>query len=268
VFRPRWWPISVALFTIGGALLLRIHFGEVPSPILDRGIWSLQELADVRGLIRGSLTAPEPLHWLSLPIRALMLISASILGAGTVRLFIKARGRMSQPTIIFMSLGLLHLILINALWFYNDRYYLVLLPSLICLASKLTVETGFSKSAALSGILMLGFLSVSGTWDALRFNQACQEAFNYLRTAGVPVAQIDAGYSITGWMLYAHPENLTQGAKQAEDVPWITSHKKLPYIVSNIPLPGYEILKEFSWKGSLWAVSNSIYVLHKQDGGE
>jgi 4-amino-4-deoxy-L-arabinose transferase-like glycosyltransferase len=266
VFRPRWWPIAVALLTVGGALLLRIHFDDVPSPLSNRGTWSLQELANVRGLIQGNLTAPGPLHRFSLPIRALMLISASILAVGTLRLFIKARGRMSQPTMIIMTIGLLHLILINALWFYHDRYYLVLLPSLIFLSLKLTVKTGFSRSVALSGILMLGFVSVSGTWDALRFNQACLEAFHYLRTAGASIAEIDAGYSITGWMLYAHPEN-SPAANPAEDVPWITSNKKLPYVISNTPLPGHEVLKEFSWKGSVWAVSNTVYALHKQDNG-
>jgi 4-amino-4-deoxy-L-arabinose transferase-like glycosyltransferase len=267
VFRPRWWPLAVALLTIGGALLLRIHFGEVPYPISDRGTWSLQELGDVRALIQGSLTAPGPLDRFSLPIRALMLTSVSILAAGTLRLSIKARGRMSQPTMILMTIGLLQFILINALWFYHDRYYLVLLPSLIFLSLKLTAKTGFSRSVALSGILMLGFVSVSGTWDALRFNQACLEAFHYLRSAGAPVAEIDAGYSITGWMLYAHPENLPSGADPAEDVPWITSNEKLPYVISNTPLPGYEVLKEFSWNGSLWAVSNTVYALHKQDSG-
>jgi hypothetical protein len=249
VFRPRWWPLSVAVLTIGGALLLWIQFGEVPSPFLDRGTWGLKELAGVRGLIRGSLAGPGPLERLSVPIRALMLISASILAADTLRIFIKGRGRLSQSTMIIVTLGLLHLILINGLWFYHDRYYLVLLPPLICLAAKLSLETGFSRSAALSGILLLGFVSVSGTWDALRFNQACEEALQYLRRAGVPVSEVDAGYSLTGCMLYAHPENLPPGAKAAQDVPWVTSDKKLPYVISNDILPGYEASRNFPGTG-------------------
>ena len=119
---------------------------------------------------------------------------------------------------------------------------------------------------ALSGIAVLSFVSISGTWDALRFNQACLEAFNYLRAQGVPAAEIDAGYSLTAWTLYVHPENLPPGETPEDDAPWVTSDKELPYVISNTPLPGYEILKDISWHGSLWAVSNRIYVLHRQEG--
>jgi hypothetical protein len=164
-----------------------------------------------------------------------------------------------------LTSGLLQLGLINAMWFYYDRYYLVLLPSFIYYCLKLTLKTGFSRVIALSGATLLAFVSISGTWDALRFNQALAEAFNELRATGVTAAEIDAGYSLAGWILYAHPENLPPGAKAAEDVEWVTTDKELPYAISNTPLPGYETLKEISWKGSLWAVSNRVYVLHKQD---
>jgi hypothetical protein len=107
--------------------------------------------------------------------------------------------------------------------------------------------TGFSSRLALTGVALLAFISISGAWDALRFNQACGEAFTYLRSLGVPAAEIDAGYSINGWVLYAHPENLPTGASPAQDVAWVSSKKERPYAVSNAPLPAYRILKEISW---------------------
>ncbi|HZS08532.1 MAG TPA: glycosyltransferase family 39 protein [Blastocatellia bacterium] len=263
--RPRRWAVAIILSAMGGAGLLWWCFGEVQSPVSDGMIWSLKELADVRGLIQGELNVPGPAHRFSLAARLLMLISTAVLIAGTARLCFITRGRMSQAARVVMTLGVLQLGLINAMWFYYDRYYLVLLPSLICLCLKLTLNAGFSKVVAFGGVALLAFVSISGTWDVLRFNQACAEAFNYLRATGVPAAEIDAGYSLTGWTLYAHPENLAPGQTPAEDVPWVTSGKELPYVISNTPLPGYETLKEISWKGSLWAVSNRIYVLHKQD---
>ncbi len=264
LFKPRWWPVTLGVLVIGGAILLRLYFGEVPSPVPDGEVWSLKDLANVRGLIQGNLTVPGTAHRFSWLVCALLLTSIAVLAAGIGRLLFETRGRISKPARLMAASGLLQLGIINGLWLYYDRYYVVLLPSLIYLALRLTLKTGFSRVLAWSGVAVLSFVSISGTWDALRFNQACAEAFDYLRATGVPAAEIDAGYSLTGWVQYAHPENLPPGANPAEDAPWVTSLKELPYVVSNTPLPGHDVLKEISWSGSLWAISHKVYVLHKQ----
>jgi hypothetical protein len=193
-----------------------------------------------------------------------MLISTAILVAGVLRMGVKSVPKMGMPAKVMATSGLLNLGLINALWFYYDRYYLVLLPALIYLCSKLSVKVAWSRAIALGGISLLAFVSISGTWDMLRFNQACADAFAHLRARGVPAAAIDAGYSLTGWKLYAHPENLAPGETAAHDVPWVTSPDQRPYVISNTPIPGYETLEEISWKGSWWAVSSHLYVLHEE----
>ena len=194
-----------------------------------------------------------------------MLISTAILVAGILRMGVRSVPKMGLPAKVMATSGLLNLGLINALWFYYDRYYLVLLPSLIYLCSKLSVKAAWSRAIALGGVSLLAFVSISGTWDVLRFNQACADAFDHLRARGVPAAEINAGYSLTGWKLYAHPENLAPGETAAHDVPWVTSSQQRPYVISNTPIPGYETLEEISWKGSLWAVSSRLYVLHQQN---
>ena len=264
-WKPRSWPISILLCTVGGAGLLWWCHGEVASPLPGGRIWTLDELCDVRGLIHGELSTSGSTDSWSLAARLLMLISTAILVAGMLRMGFKTVSKMGMPAKVMTTSGFLQLGLINVLWFYYDRYYLVLLPSLIYLCSKLSVKAGGSRAIALTGISLLAGVSISGTWDVLRFNQACADAFDQLRARGVPAAEIDAGYSLTGWMLYAHPENLAPGETVAHDVPWVTSRKEQPYVISNTPIPGYETLEEISWKGSLWAVSNRLYVLHKQD---
>lgn len=264
--KSRRWLLTLAASVIGGAILLWLYFGEVSLPLHGENTWSLEELGCGRALIQGVLMVTGPAHHFSRLARALMLISAAVLVVGIARLLFETRGRMSKPARLMIASGLLHLGTINALWLYYDRYYLVLLPSLIYLALKLTLKTGLSRVLAWSGVAFLSFVSISGTWDALRFNEACREAFDYLRAAGVPAAEIDAGYSLNGWVLYAHPENLPPGAHPTEDVPWVTSQTELPYAISNTPFPGYDILKEVSWRGSLWAVSNRVYALHQQEG--
>ena len=265
-FKPKWWPLAIAVLAVVGALLWHWRFGEFAAPWPAEGeVWSMNELGLTRNLIQGKFTAPGPMQRFSWPAILLMIVSTAIFVVGTAYAGFKARGRISKPTILLITLGLLQVAIINALWFYHDRYYLVLLPIFICLSLKLTLQTRFSKVVALSGIILLSFVSISGTWDALRFNQACLDAFNELRSKGVPIADIDVGYSLTAWTLYVHPENLPPGETPAEDAPWVTSGKELPYVISNTPLPGHEIIKEISWRGSLWAVSNRIYVLHKQE---
>ena len=80
------------------------------------------------------------------------------------------------------------------------------------LALRLAAPGGWRRGVAWGGVTLLAFVSISGTWDVLRFNQAVAEAYQSLRARGVPAAEIDAGYSLTGWILYAHPENLPPGA--------------------------------------------------------
>jgi hypothetical protein len=263
-WKPRSWPITILLSVVGGAGLLWWCHGEVPSPLPGGRIWTLEELCDVRGLIDGELGPSGSVHAFSLAARLLMLISTAILVAGILRMGFETVMKMGMPAKVMATSGLMNLGLINVMWFYYDRYYLVLLPSLIFLCSKLGVKGAWSRAIALCGIGLLAFVSISGTWDVLRFNQACAEAFAHLRARGVPAAEIDAGYSLSGWVLYAHPKNLAAGETVAHDVPWVTSRKQLPYVISNTPIRGYETLEEISWRGSVWAVSSRLYVLHQQ----
>ena len=78
----------------------------------------------------------------------------------------------------------------------------------------------------------------------------------------MPPAQVDAGYAVNGWWLYAHPENLGAGMRAATDVPFVTAATSMPYVIANSPLPGYQVLRAVSW-ASPWAVSSTVFVLRQ-----
>jgi len=135
---------------------------------------------------------------------------------------------------------------IHALRFSYDRYNLVLFPSLIYIALRVT-ETGFSKAIAAGGVALLGVAALAGTWDNLRFSQATWDAYHELSDAGVAAADFNAGYAINGWMRYAHPENLHPGEDPRRDVPWVTSAGERPYAIARSALAGFDVVKEISW---------------------
>jgi hypothetical protein len=254
--------IGVALLPVLAAFLWWF-FGEIPSPIPLGGTWSLRELAIVRGLIQGSPPERAPADVFDWPVRAVMVISGAALISGFFKFKIR---EVTRAELMLISYALLQLGLINLLWLHYDRYALVLLPPFIYLALKMSLWSAIQRGVAWGGLALLGFVSVTGTWDALRFNEACLDAFDRLRARGIPAAEIDAGYSLTGWTLYAHPENMPPGVDPREDAPWVTSNRELPYVIANSPLPGRRVIEEVSWVGVPWAASNRLYVLISATG--
>lgn len=170
------------------------------------------------------------------------------------------RQEREKPEFLFCFYALFHAGLILALWLFYDRYYLVLLPPLIVL---LICKGLPRKRGAMAGIVTFLLLSLSGTWDNLQILKATHAAFLWLRERQIPIADIDAGYTLNGWNLYVHPENLPLGATAERDVPFVASKEEKPYVIAVSSLPGYRVLREVVWSPSFWAVTDKIYVLGK-----
>jgi 4-amino-4-deoxy-L-arabinose transferase-like glycosyltransferase len=274
--KPRWWLLVVAAVAIVSAILLHLGFGEVMYPLDEHGTWNTDELGDARGLMPGAWDGRGPMPRLTEPLRWLMLISWGVLVTGLARFVFKRdwrtnagkrfRDAISSPATILIVFAILQIAIILALWFYYDRYYLVLLPTMIYLSLKASQRTGLLKPLAILGIALLATVSVAGTWDMLHFDQFCWDTYKELRISGVPPRDIDAGYVINGWMLYAHPENLRPGADPKKNVPYITGDEDLPYKISMSPGDDsdYQTVKETSLHMPFWSISNKLYVVHKR----
>jgi hypothetical protein len=66
-----------------------------------------------------------------------------------------------------------------------------------------------------------------------------------------------------GWNLYAHPDNLSPGDMRERDVPLVTSGEKKRYVIAASPIPGYRVLREYSWAIPLTSSKPKIYVLEQ-----
>jgi hypothetical protein len=242
--------------------LYRWHYKKLPRPPLAYGqTLSLQELGASRPLIHGRLK-PEMPAWTVWALLGFSLTSAIAIIVALLEGIRHTLHWLGQPGTVLVINGFWQFLAILSLWLYYDRYYLPLLPGLIALLFSAIKPTRIATAVIVTGTLMFGVISVTGTIDNFRFNSTVSNAREWLLEQGVAPSQIDAGYAFNGWWLYAHPENLPQGARPESDVPFVTSKTKLPYLIANSPMPSYEVMRDFTWQ-SLWAASNRIYVLHK-----
>lgn len=229
--------------------------GRLPRLLEHGEILSLNELGASRPLIHGPAGAralPPPAL---ITVVGIALVSAVVLlarFAGALR-STRLDARIVAFNILFQFAA------VEALWLYYDRYYLPLLPGLIYLLVN-ALDGKMSRVALAATVLVSAGISVTGTIDNFRYNGAVVAARESLLRQGAAAAEIDAGYALNGWWLYAHPENLPAGWRPESDVPFVTTSRRLPYVVANSPLAGYSVIRTVTWS-SLWAVSDHLYVL-------
>jgi hypothetical protein len=257
--------IAAAATTAALTLALVLHFtlGAVPSPLPDWQTWSLQDIG-ARAMIGGALTPSAWSMRVAPMVCALGVVTIGALLVACVRL----RRQLSDGGVrVLVSLGFLNLALINLLWIYNDRYYLVLAPTLALVALGSAGPTTRGRWVAGALLSVWAVIAISGTRDLMAVNAASATAARQLEAAGIPSWEIDAGYALNGWRLYAHPENLPPGADPRFDVPYVTSGRLPTYRVTNVPLPGYDVIRVVALDHTWWQVTDRLYVLQWRPHG-
>jgi hypothetical protein len=269
----------LVLLVILGALMLGL-MGEIPVPLRPGSTWSLDEVGGSRGLING-LPPVSEFTTIAFAVRgagllafALALMSLAKPGRLAPLTFQtedpsrSVLGRLMNavktipmttrtPLVIYL---VAYLVLANILWMYNDRYLIVLLPVIVALALGVRQPGLEVPRLAWTATAIFAIVAVVGTRDALRFNESVRDSWQALVDSGVRPSDIDAGYAWTGWILYAHPENLSKGLT-VRDVPWITSKRRPTYILSKSPLDGYDIAREVAWTDdALWPGPDRLLV--------
>jgi hypothetical protein len=255
--RLRFWCVLGLLLLLSGCAIL--FTPEIPKP-LD-GMWNLIALGKERRLLRG---VPDPdflPSWLNYPLLVFSLFSC----AGIVIRVIDVV-RIEKPLRLLLWYALSQFGLIIIVWLFDawgsDRYSIVLLPPLIVLLAGPQLR---SRTTA-AGIAALFLVAMLVTWSETQNNRAAAEALAWLRTRGIPFSDIDAGYALDGWYLYAHPENLAPGQIPERDVPFVTTNERRPYVIATAPLDGYKVLRDYRWSIPLRSLEYNIYVL--QDATE
>jgi Dolichyl-phosphate-mannose-protein mannosyltransferase len=256
--RPRFWgAIGVLLLLAVCALLFSPEF---PKPL--EGMWHLITLGKERHpRVFHGLPDPDFLpSWLNYPLFAFSLFSSA---AVTIKIIDIAGTSIEKPLRLFVWYAFSHLIVIMAVWLFDawgsDRYSIVLLPPLIAILA----NNQLKSKPTMAGIAVLSLISMLVTWNETQNHRATAEAVAWLRGKNIPRADIDAGYAFNGWNLYAHPENLPPGALRERDVPFVTTNEKKPYVIATSPIPGYRVLREYSWAVPFRSLVYKIYVLEQ-----
>ena len=256
--RPRFWSaIGVLLLLTACSVLFS---PEIPKPL--EGMWRLMTLGKERHprLIHG-LADPDFLpSWLNPPLFTLSLFSSAGM---IVKIVDVIRGGIEKPLGLFVWYAFSQFMMIMAVWLFDawgsDRYSIVLLSPLIVILANSQLK---SKST-IAGIAVLSLISILVAWHETQNHRATAEGLAWLRNKGIPFAHIDAGYAFNGWNLYAHPENLAPGTLRERDVPFVTTNEKKPYVIATSPIPGYKVLRRYSWSVPLRSLDYNIYVLEQ-----
>jgi hypothetical protein len=252
-----------ALMIAGLAVALlvgcRLMLGSIPTPLPDGQTWALQDLGMRTVLIGGEI---KPSAWVvriapPLKIAGAVLVAALLVGLSSFRRGDWRAGR------VLVAAGLLHVIVINMLWAYFDRYYLVLAPTLACLAAAPLVDRRARTWPAIVVLAVWASLGISGTRAMLAANAACADITRDLEAHGVRPSEIDAGYALNGWRLYSHPENLPPAADRRYEVPFVTSDVPTAYGIVTTPKPGEDILRTETLPAAWWQITGHLYLVHR-----
>jgi hypothetical protein len=250
--------VGLGAVVLGSGLWLTLSL--IPDPLPDWQTWSLQDIG-ARAVVGGD---GHPSAW-SQQARPVVLgvglvAVAAFLGgvAFTCRRLVHGAG-------FLLGLALLHLAVINALWLYNDRYYIVLAPTVAFIATMWASDRRAPPVLVAALLALMGAVAVTGTRDMLDVNQACAEAARELEASGVPAWDIDAGYPLNGWRLYAHPDRLPPGADRRYDVPYVTSFKDPSYRVTHGPQAGFTVVRVLPLPHAWWQATDRLYVLRRDE---
>jgi 4-amino-4-deoxy-L-arabinose transferase-like glycosyltransferase len=242
------------------AILSQAAMGHIVMPLPYGQTWSLRDIG-ARSMLDGNVTASNwSLHVTPL-VGLLGLLSVGALAVIGVRRCLQRSDRSER---VVFTLAVLQVICINALWLYNDRYYVVFAPMLAIVGAQAVDRDSLRQGIAAGLLIVWAGFAISGTRDMLAFNDTCARLAAELEASGIPPWDIDAGYPLDGWRLYAHPERLPPGSNRQSDVPFVTSNRPTHYSITNSPLPQSEVLRIVPLERALWQATRVVYVVRRR----
>lgn len=172
--------------------------------------------------------------------------------------------RLNRAAIAVTIAALVYWTATIPLWFFNDRYYLPLVPAAALIVARARLpRSRFVKGAAFAMTLAMGLMSLGGTYAYQRGLSAIVQARNSLEAEGVPRAKIDAGYEMNGEDLYRYPKEGIDTMQFEAGIPMITSAKLDEYTIAAAPIPGLKIIRTLEWPGMFGLGRRDLYVLKR-----
>ena len=192
------------------------------------------------------------------------LALASFGVAGFIAAFAEIFRTLSRAAAAMVIAAIIYWAATIPLWFYNDRYYLVMVPAgAIVLALAPLPRSRMVKAAGLAMTLAMGLLSLGGTYAYQRGMEVILATRNELEREGVPRSAIDAGYALNGEDLYRYPKHGIESMKLEAGIPMITSDKAAEYTIVSEPIAGMDVVRRLKWPG-LFGLGHRYFYLVKQ----
>ena len=193
------------------------------------------------------------------------LLLASFGAAGLIVAFTEIFTTLGRGTAAILIAAAVYWAATIPLWFYNDRYYLVMVPAgAIVLAIAPLPRRRLVMAAGFALTLAMGLLSLGGTYAYQRGMAVILATRNELEREGVPRSSIDAGYVLNGEDLYRYPKHGIETMKLEGGIPMITSQKIDEYTIASEPIAGMEVVRRLKWPGPFGLGHRYFYLVKKQ----
>ncbi len=193
------------------------------------------------------------------------LTLASFGAAGLIAAFADIFRTLSRAAAAIVIAALIYWAATIPLWFYNDRYYLVMVPAgAIVLALAPLPRSRMVRAAGFAMTLAMGLMSLGGTYAYQRGMAVILATRNQLERQGVPRSAIDAGYALNGEDLYRYPKHGIETMKLEAGIPMITSQKVDEYTIASEPIAGTEVVRRLKWPGPFGLGHRYFYLVKKR----
>lgn len=149
---------------------------------------------------------------------------------------------------------------------FVERYFLPFLPGIILLLFDSTRRVNLSPVPAITGILVVGVLSVGLMWDYFGWHAARWNEAEALVASGVPLEKLDAGYEWDGWYLSDEAYRYVQehGVPLTPDpFEYVLDPQ---YMVTFTPQPGYTIARKLPFATPFRAGGQDNLLLLQREG--
>ncbi|HTY54996.1 MAG TPA: glycosyltransferase family 39 protein [Candidatus Binataceae bacterium] len=216
-------------------------------------------------LLRG---LPNTFAWHDGSTHAAAMILAALGAAGLILAASNLPRPMRPATLAVILTAAIYWLGLIPLWFFNDRYYLVLVPAACLMLALAPPERMAGRVAAITGVIVLALISLAGVDDHQRALGTVAAIRDDLERSGVARSDIDAGYALNGGDLYHENPTVIERWGTAPRIPMITSDALARFTIAAAPVEGTRVIRRAPWPGPLGCDGRGIYVLERTTNGK
>jgi hypothetical protein len=252
----RYWRRSIVIVTaILASSIIVLQLDHKP-------VWNLEQATCFGGSYGALVLSGVPQHDFSANLGWILLIVGGVGFAGVCNASGEAIHNDNLAVLAVLFAGAIYWAAMPFLWFFADRYDLVLVPA-ACLPLALAPLPRRTVAITSAGLMTaaLALVSVAGLVSYHRTMQKIVMETGALLQQGISRKQIDAGYSLNGRDLYIYPVQGIDTARDEPRIPLITTPTTLPYVISTSPIRDTVIWHRFSGCGPLGFGRRPLFVL-------